>query len=173
MRAPAPIAFVVFAGCAGGGGGHGGLSAALYVPEPGLELLYVPNDDPYQGSLEAMEAVDGGKWELRDGYSSASDDWEEGSVVEDFDVTSDEGLQIGDTLLLPQFFQTGTHEHGVEVTDVGSGEVYYGTFEQTATVEIADGRWKGTQILASGFGLIRFTLDGATRDLATYNPPAE
>jgi hypothetical protein len=169
------LLLIALAGC-GGDGGDGGYSAALFVPAADLELVYSPTDAlaldtgataPPAAATVTLRVVDGG-WELRDG-----EDWDAGAVRGDFAVDTADGLRVDDTLLLPAFFSSGTTADGLTVGSVGPATVYYGTFDPAAPVDVADGRWAGAQVLAQDFGPVRFTLDGQSWDLVTYDPVSE
>jgi hypothetical protein len=80
----------------------------------------------------------------------------------------DRGLIVDLVQLLPPRVGTGSEAEGTRVTATGATEVYYGTFDDTVTVEVSDGSFAGTAVFASGLGPVRLTVAGVALELVYY-----
>ncbi len=135
--------------------------ATDYLPPEGRYHEYAwagaPTDTPM------MLLVEGDQWQLRNGQS-----WNTATELGPFTVTTDDGLWLGDTQLLPQQVGLDSATEQVEVTDMGSAEVYYGTFSSSVSVEILAGDFLGPATLAVEHGPIVLTWQGVTWELVYY-----
>ena len=83
-------------------------------------------------------------------------------------MSTDDGLWIGETQLLPFRIEAESQGAGVRIVDIGSRETWYGTFEGVVTVEVDAGDWAGEQAFAEGIGLIEVTWRGEPWQLVYY-----
>jgi hypothetical protein len=147
----------------GGDEGTRELRAADFVPPEGLVLEYriagsddtdaVDTDTAVQAPPTALILLVEGGWGFRAGTS-----WNTGTEVGVFPISIQGGLQVDGVPILPERITDG----------IGPASTWYGEFEQAVTVEIAEGRFAGTMVLAPGLGPIAPTLDGVAYDLVYY-----
>jgi hypothetical protein len=138
-----------------------------YVLPAGFQLVYTPLGDPY-GQEISLRLVDRA-WELRDGA-----EWEDGALLASFPADQSAGVEVDGTLLLPASLQVGATTDGITVEAIGETETWYGTFPDAVEVTVAsDGAWDGPAAFAAEVGPVRWSLDGTTWDLVTYDPTAE
>jgi hypothetical protein len=116
-----------------------------------------PSDSPM------MLLAEGDEWSLRNGQT-----WNTATEHGPFTVSTEDGLWLDEIRLLPYEVVIGTEQDGMEVTNRGEHTVYYGTFLQTVTVEIAEGNFAGVQVLAVGHGPIVLTWQDVTWELVYY-----
>ncbi len=146
------------------------MSAADYAGRPELHLEFGVSEDT--GGLALGDPwflrLDEESWEGRHGES-----WGLGAWLGAWTAAFDDGLWLEDAAgervnLLPDRLSQGATGEGVEVTALGEVSTWYGTFDDTVTVEVSEGDWAGTQVFARDFGLVLWTLGGETRELAYY-----
>lgn len=124
----------------------------------GVHLEHALLDAP-DGPVTVLETAETA-WEIRDTNDA---------VVDSFTADLSDGLLLDGEPILPSILAVG--EAGV--TALGEHETWYGTFPRAVTVEIADGRWAGTQVFAEDLGPVTYTLDGQVWDLVFYDRSAE
>lgn len=167
------VAVIALAGCGGDGGAGAHAAATEFALLPGTVLVVTPAGEPDGAERMLGLSDDGGAWELRAvdeaGSPDPGRDWEDGTPLDAFPADASDGIRVDDTLLLPAAFDVGTEVDGVRVTAIGPHETWYGTFDRAATVEVAGGRWAGTQVFAEGLGPVGFTVDGEPWDLVSYD----
>lgn len=148
-------------------------TASAFALAPGTVLVFTPAGEPDGVEQMLGPSDDGAAWELRagsaDGGPDPGRDWDDATPIEAFAVDASDGIRLDDTLVLPAAFEVGTEVDGARVTAIGPHEAWYGTFDRAVTVEVADGRWAGTQVFAEGLGPVGFTLDAAVWDLVSYD----
>ena len=161
MRA---LALGLLVACApgSGGAGFGNNSPRIedYAPPEGrhvelaeasaLQFMELDNQLPV-----LMIREEDGRWWLREGEG-----WRFGEDVADYPVEIDGGLWIAETEILPAPIAEATEGDGVRILGLGSLETWYGTFDNTVTVEVDEGDWAGEQVFARDIGLIRVTWRG-------------
>ena len=152
----------LLAACGGSGSSDGGGEGATdYLPEDGRYSEYgwagVPSAQPL------MLLTEDETWDLRSGET-----WNEAQQLGPFTLSTEDGLWLDDTLLLPERPETGLVEGGVEVLSMGEREVYYGTFQGTVSVEIEEGDFAGENVFAVGHGPIVITHLGVIWELVYY-----
>lgn len=76
-------------------------------------------------------------------------------------VLDEAGFAVEGTYLLPNRLAVGSSAEGVEVVATGAVDVWYGTFPDCVTVEVAAGDWAGTQVFARDIGLVAATWQGS------------
>lgn len=157
-------------------GESGGGEASAYTPTAGTVLEYAPEgemqavygDDTAAASpspvsllrVTVMEST----WEIaRDGVATDSLPW----------TLGDDGLQVGDSHLLPAKLGEGVSADGVSVSATGSDEVWYGTFAVTATVAVEAGELAGVNTVAEALGPVRVSFRGEAWELVYYERPSE
>jgi len=149
-------------GCAGGPGAVAtGEWAVDYLPVDGRYSEYAwagaPTDSPM------MLLVEGDQWQLRNGAT-----WNTSTELGPFTVSTDDGLWLDDTRVLPEQVALGEEIDGLTLTGMGSADVYYGTFSSTVSVELEAGAFAGPHTLAVGHGPIVLTWQGVTWELIYY-----
>lgn len=140
------------------GEGTTGGAAADYASPPGAVLDLVPAGQGKSGQVSTLSVTDA-TWDWEDPQGQTSSwPWAVGA----------DGLSVNGELILPARTGPGSSGAGVSVTDNGATEVYYGTFDDTVTVEIDAGSFAGTAVFARGLGPIVLTLSGVPMELAYY-----
>lgn len=132
-----------------------------YAPVEGSRFELVPVGFPDEAPWELR--VEEGAWKMRIG-----DRWADATALGAWPYEADDGLIVGESRLLPRTVEAGAQEEGATVESVDRGEVWYGTFDEVATVTIAAGDWAGEQRFARGVGPIFLTLGGEPRELVYY-----
>lgn len=136
--------------CTDEGGSVGGASAADYAGPVGRVLEYAdPTDETHLTQLTLV--ITETSWEFTDLAGDAV------PLIRDLDA---EGLKVGDELLLPAQLVPGRSEGGVTVGEFGDAEVYYGTFPDAVTVEVAQGSFAGPHTWARDVGPIALAWNG-------------
>lgn len=156
------MAWWLLVGCGEPAEGSRSLQPEDLLPTDGRVNVYTPADDTAAEPL-ALRAADR-TWTLRLG-----EDWETAEAVAELDVrVGDDGVRVGDDLLLPATVAVGEAGDGVTVVAMDEYTTYYGTWPLAVTVEVDGGRWAGVQVFAAGMGPIAATLDGVSWDLVYY-----
>lgn len=148
--------------CDSKGGGPDALTAADFAPAPDLLLEYAPEGDPGAGATRITVTATTWEVEAPDG-AITSLPWEIAGT----------GLTLDGTLILPDPPTEGTAGDGVEITESGSREVWYGSFEDTVTVSVDGGVLAGTDVFGKGLGPIYLTMGGAPWELVYYQRSVE
>ncbi len=164
MRALLSLPLLLSVACGGDDpyAGPTGLDALDFYPVEGAWLQYGPEQAPADGPFLMIE-VGPSSWELRQGT-----DWAEYDSTETLDYTTDDGLVLQGSLLLPAKLSEGEIQDGVEILSLGEASVYYGSFPNAATTVVPDGRFAGEWIFAPLLGPAQMSLDGQVWELVYY-----
>lgn len=156
-----PLAACALAACSDDAKGGTAPVATLadYAGAPGTLLLFTPLDDPEGAPIMLLIGED--SWEFRDG-----DFWRDAPPGDPLPATLDAALTVDGAVLLPGL-AVGDSAGDATVTAKGELTVWYGTFPDAITVEIAAGPWQGAAAFALGIGPIRLARQGE-RELAWY-----
>lgn len=126
--------------------------AQSYAPPAGRLLMFGP--ELSVGAERLLLLSTGDRWALRRGAR-----WRDAVELTVLEVEQDGALVVAGETLLPAVVGVGQEQDGASVVARGEYEVWYGTFPGTATVEVAEGTFEGTQVFAQGHGPIRLSLD--------------
>jgi len=140
----------------------GGLYAGDYIPVADDWLQFGPTEAPADGPFLMIE-VSATEWELRQGVG-----WTEADSEEKLATTTDDGLTLAGTTVLPGELSEGAEQGGATVLAMGDESVYYGTFALAARTTVPSGRFAGEWVFAPRIGPILMTIDGQVWELVYY-----
>jgi len=163
-----PVALLValcprlLVGCKGNDIARSGADPADYTGPDGIYMVFGPAEDPAGGEPLLLRAEEG-TWTLRLGA-----EWPSAEELASLEAAVDDGLRVGDTLMLPDPLIEGDAQEGATVIGFEDVEVYYGTFVDAVLVEIQGGDWAGEQAFGLGIGPVALTWGGQARELVYY-----
>ena len=137
------------------------LAAGVFWPAEGRRFELAPLDQPDAEPWELR--VEEGEWRMRIG-----DRWADATQLGTWPYEADPGLIVGESRLLPDRVEVGEAQAGATVESIDAGTVWYGTFDEVATVTVEEGDWAGEARFAKGLGPIALTLRGELRELVYY-----
>lgn len=132
--------------------------APAYLGPSPRRWVFVPQGAPETEVLQ-IESRDG-QWELRAGRR-----WRDATPLARWAVSAEPELVVDGQVLLSELVAVGPVADGVEVTDIGEREVWYGTFERVASVSVAAGALAGEQAFARDYGPVLLSWDPARSGL--------
>lgn len=160
MRSALLLALI--AGCAGptSANDNAPLATEFVLPSDGY-LEFVRFEVEEARVLMVQETA--GTWDVRFGL-----DWTDSDPIDTFTIGVSGGLTVGGQMMLAERVIVGAVTDGVEVVAIDSWEAKYGTFEDTAEVEVVGGDFEGTQAFARDVGPVSLTFSGQNWDLVYY-----